>query len=173
MKALARTIYRWTGYVDVVAAKVSTFLIFVMACVVVLQVVCRYVLNNPPVWTEELSRYIMIWASFIAMGSMVRTWDCVKVDFVVERFGGRVGKAMRLGLRFLVFVLSLAMVILCLKVYPTVTRNQVTPALRISMLVPQSGIIVGMAILTLQSIAAICAEILDIGPGGGEGEQHV
>ncbi len=160
MKKLAETIYALTGHLDAVARRVSTLLIFAMAAVVVIQVAARYLMRNPMVWTEELSRYLMIWASFLAMGSMIRNWDCVKVDFIVDRLGGRAGKAVRLLLRATVFLLCLVVALLCLRVYPAVTRNQVTPALRISMLIPQAGIIVGMIILTFQSLAALAAEYL-------------
>ena len=37
----------------------------VMAAVVVLQVLTRYVLKIPLFWTEELARYLMIWAGFL------------------------------------------------------------------------------------------------------------
>ena len=169
MKHSARKYYEITGWLDSLAKWVSILLIALMAAVVVVQVVARYVMRNPFPWTEELARYLMIWSSFVAMGHMVRNWDCVKVDFLVDSLGGAVGKGVRIFLRLVVLALCLVMVYLCWTVFPSVTRNQVTPALGISMLIPQSGIIVGMALVSIQALASICAEIAGI-PSGTEKE---
>jgi len=37
-----------------------------IAVVVFLQVVCRYLLRQPLFWSEELPRYLLIWMSFLA-----------------------------------------------------------------------------------------------------------
>lgn len=168
MKHSARKLYEVTGWLDFLAKWASILFIALMAIVVVVQVVARYVMRNPFPWTEELARYLMIWSSFIAMGHMVRSWDCVKVDFLVDSFSGAIGKGVRIFLRVVVLALCLVMVYLCGTVFPAVTRNQVTPALGISMLIPQSGIIVGMALVAIQALAAICAEIAGISSGTGK-----
>jgi len=46
-------------------------LIGVITVLVSVQVFARYVLNNTPPWSEELCRYLFVWASFL--GACVAT----------------------------------------------------------------------------------------------------
>jgi TRAP-type C4-dicarboxylate transport system permease small subunit len=44
----------------------------IMALVLALQIFMRYVMNMPLIWSEELARYIFVWATFIGAGYGVR-----------------------------------------------------------------------------------------------------
>ena len=48
---------------------VAAILLMGITLVVTMQVVCRYLLKDLPPWSEELSRYLFIWAIF--MGACV------------------------------------------------------------------------------------------------------
>ena len=160
MKALAKWFYKFTGYVDFLAKWFSIATIAGMALVVVMQVVLRYIVKSPPPWTEELARYLMIWTSFVAMGAMIRNWDCVKVDLLVDKLGPRAARAANILLRLAVFGIAVYMTYLCIKVYPRVTRFQRAPALGINMIYPSAGIIAGMIMISLQALASICGELV-------------
>jgi TRAP-type transport system small permease protein len=43
-----------------------------MVCVIMLQVVARYGLQQPPVWTEELARYLMVWGGLLGATAAFR-----------------------------------------------------------------------------------------------------
>lgn len=43
-----------------------------MVCVIMLQVVARYGLRQPPVWTEELARYLMVWGGLLGATAAFR-----------------------------------------------------------------------------------------------------
>lgn len=43
-----------------------------MVCVIMLQVVSRYGLRQPPVWTEELARYLMVWGGLLGTTAAFR-----------------------------------------------------------------------------------------------------
>ncbi len=58
-------IIRSSDVVDAVLFRIAAFALVVLVAVVLLQVVARYVFFQPPVWTEELSRYLMIWAGLL------------------------------------------------------------------------------------------------------------
>ena len=47
-------------------------LLMIMMTSMAIQVFCRYVLNNPLAWTEELARYLYIWTAFLGAGYGVR-----------------------------------------------------------------------------------------------------
>jgi TRAP-type C4-dicarboxylate transport system permease small subunit len=54
-----------SNYADKLAQGVSAFILGVLLAVIILQVVARYVFDSPPVWTEELARYAMIWTGLL------------------------------------------------------------------------------------------------------------
>lgn len=58
-------IIRSSDVVDAVLFRIATLALVLLVAVVLLQVVARYVFFQPPVWTEELSRYLMIWAGLL------------------------------------------------------------------------------------------------------------
>jgi TRAP-type C4-dicarboxylate transport system permease small subunit len=50
-----------------------------------LQVVCRYVLNSPLVWSEELARYLFVWIGLVGAGAAVRTGGHFGLDLLYRR----------------------------------------------------------------------------------------
>ena len=46
----------------------AAILLIGITLVVTLQIVCRYILEELPPWSEELSRYLFIWANFVGAG---------------------------------------------------------------------------------------------------------
>jgi tripartite ATP-independent transporter DctM subunit len=62
---------------------VAAFLIGIML-VVSMQVVCRYILRELPSWSEELSRYLFIWANFLGAGVALVRGSHVSIDSLVS-----------------------------------------------------------------------------------------
>lgn len=62
---MKRLIIKSSDVVDAVLFRIAAFALILLVAVVLLQVVARYVFFQPPVWTEEASRYLMIWAGLL------------------------------------------------------------------------------------------------------------
>ncbi|MEQ3554778.1 TRAP transporter small permease [Pseudonocardia nematodicida] len=56
---------RWDERLMTVEAWVATAFLVALVVLVGTQVVTRYVLARPPVWTEETARYTLIWLTFV------------------------------------------------------------------------------------------------------------
>lgn len=56
---------------------------------VALQVVSRYVFSSPYTWTEELSRYSLVWLTFIAAGLVMARGRHISVDIIAGALGRR------------------------------------------------------------------------------------
>lgn len=63
---------------------VSSSLIWLVLFTIMLQVIFRYVLRKPLIWTEELSRYMMIWLVFSGAFLLARDGEHVRIDFFVN-----------------------------------------------------------------------------------------
>jgi tripartite ATP-independent transporter DctM subunit len=62
---------------------VAVFLICI-ALVITMQVVCRYILRELPSWSEELSRYLFIWANFLGACIALVRGSHVSIDSLVS-----------------------------------------------------------------------------------------
>lgn len=61
------------------------FFFFIIMCVFVgMQLFFRFVLNNPLLYTEEVSRAAYVWLSFIGMSYVTRIREHIRVDFFVN-----------------------------------------------------------------------------------------
>ncbi len=65
--------------------------------ILILQIAFRYVLNAPLVWTEELARYLYIWACYLGAAVALRRGNHIVIALVLERLPPRVGGAVALG----------------------------------------------------------------------------
>lgn len=54
----------------------------ILLVAVLLQVISRLALPNPPVWTEELSRFCLIFAAALGVGLALRSGELVGVDVI-------------------------------------------------------------------------------------------
>lgn len=57
------------------------------------EVVMRYVFLAPTIWAEEMSRFLQIWATYIAAATVLRHRQLIAITVVVERLGPRGRKA--------------------------------------------------------------------------------
>lgn len=55
---------------------------------VIIQIAVRYLFEFPAPWTEELSRYAFVWASFLAAAPIVGSNQHFMIDMLVESLSG-------------------------------------------------------------------------------------
>ena len=63
----------------------AAMLLICITLVVTMQIVCRYILKELPPWSEELSRYLFIWANFVGAGVALARSSHVSIDSLVAR----------------------------------------------------------------------------------------
>lgn len=109
-------------------------LVAVMSGSILLQVFCRYFLNNPLVWSEELARFCLIWITFFGATVALHSNSLVSVDLLVEKLPD-IYKKIILTLNY-VFMIAMCGFLLYLSlkllVNPSVTMQK-SSALRIPM----------------------------------------
>lgn len=129
------------------------FVVFwVLAFVVFLQFFSRYVLNSSFAWTEEIARYLLIWATFFGLVMVVRK----ESNIAVEIFYRWMPMGMRRVLSTVVDLISVAffakMTLLCIQLAQR-TRQSMT-----SIDWPKSliywGVTAGLAVCTLYALYA-------------------
>jgi TRAP-type C4-dicarboxylate transport system permease small subunit len=98
----------------------------------VLQIVARFILMVSIPWTDELARYLMIWASFVGLGVAYRKRELISVRFFREKLPPHLLKVALIVSDLLCSLFAIVIVIygfkLCL-----LNAGQVSPSMRVSL----------------------------------------
>ena len=128
-------------------------LLIVIAVVMMLQVIMRYVFNASLSWAEEASRYAFVWSALISIGYTIKENSILKVDTLVE--------ALPAGLKRLMITLinvsvTLFFGFLLYHSIPAIQRvirtGQTSPALKIPLGWIYFAAIAGFFLATLRSV---------------------
>jgi len=66
--------------------RVSVFAVCLMFLTVVVQIIARYVFSSPPVWTEDVARYAMVWTGLMGATLSFKTQsDAVLMESVFPK----------------------------------------------------------------------------------------
>ncbi len=119
-----------------------------MVVAVFLQVIFRYVINNPLNWSEELSRYVFIWACMLGASIGIKKKAHYGLDAVVKLTSAKNQKTVA------IFLYTLISIFLIVLIYFGVNLNkeiylQTAPGLEISMSIPYSAIPTGALLMLL------------------------
>ncbi len=82
---MLKTIDRISDACGVLAAG----LFFVIGGMISYEVVARYVFNAPTIWSEEMSRFAQIWATYLAAAYVLRHRGLIAITVLTERLGAR------------------------------------------------------------------------------------
>ena len=104
---------------------------FVLICAVLTQVLGR-TFGSSPVWTEELTRYAMLYTVTFGAGLSLRSGDLVNVDVVCEALPGKGPWALRLFSAVATLVLCVVLIPAAWK-YVSIGAFQTSPALGVRM----------------------------------------
>jgi TRAP-type C4-dicarboxylate transport system permease small subunit len=77
---------RLLGILDKIADYMVGFLMLMLMVIGGAQVFSRYILNYSLTWSEELSRYILVWLVFMAIGVGLRRRAHIGMNVIVTRF---------------------------------------------------------------------------------------
>jgi TRAP-type C4-dicarboxylate transport system permease small subunit len=68
-----------------VLAKVEECVLMVcfstIAVALLMQIIFRYALNSPLIWTEELSRYLLVWITFLGINYALRRNKHIRMEY--------------------------------------------------------------------------------------------
>lgn len=102
----------------------------VMAVLVFVSVALRYLTNDAILWAEELSRYLMVWLTFLGVGPVLRLGGHVAVDNLHVAVSPRAAQALRFAVAALVLGFAAYMTYAGLG-YVARSWRQTTPVLHI------------------------------------------
>ena len=137
--------------IDKIIIWTCAILLVLMTLDLLVGVFCRYVLFNPFMWTEEVSRYMMVWVAGLAMSSCIKRGEHLSIWFLVNFLPQGVAFVLDLFLKVILFCF---LVILTWYGVDLVHSNLEfsSQALDISMAVPVSAVPVAGALMLIQLV---------------------
>lgn len=132
----------------------------VMAAVLLAQVFMRYFMRSPFVWSEELARYILVWAAILGVSLAVREGRHIRVDFLPMVLGPRSQTLFMVIAHLGVLVFSAVIVWESL---PLIQRlrmiGQTSPALNVPMWTVYLAVPVGFGLTALRTLQALWLDL--------------
>lgn len=154
--------------VDKIVRWICIVLTFLMFVSISYQVIGRYVTKSSIAWTEETSRYCMIWLAFLGSSTLVRNWENSSVTFLVQRLPAKAQKYTSVAHIVIMLAFMLTIFIISCQEVPKYSLREISPALRISMFVPKSSILFGSGIISFQLLWKLVDSLLAMKEGKNE-----
>ena len=142
------------GFADKLA-KTTLFVIKVLTGILVVTVLIgvffRYVVRDSLSWTEELARYLMIWAALLAVSVGIKDKEHVGIQLLIKQFPPLITKI----ITFIVYIIIMVFLgVLTFKGYQVAdkAKTQLSLALNISMYWPLMSIPVSGVLAIIQQL---------------------
>ncbi|HBM58910.1 TRAP transporter small permease [Salipiger marinus] len=135
---------------------ILAIILFALVAILAAQVVFRYLVGSPLVWSEELARYLLVWCTFIGVSLAVREGRNISVDLLPVMCGARWLRA------FAVLALVGSAVFFALMVWYSVPLTQriakigqASPGLGLQMWLVYAAVPVGLGMAFLRALQAL------------------
>lgn len=160
---IVKFVIRVLDKVDLALSKLENFiccfLIVVMACIIFLQIICRFA-KFPLVWSEELGRFMFIWLIYFSVCVSTRREThlcCDILPIILHDVGKIVVKIISnvLCLVFFIFVAYHGVGV----IQKLIVRPQVSAAMQVNMIWAYIGPYVGAFIASIHYVILIVREI--------------
>lgn len=130
------------------------------------QVVYRYFITpfidraGAAVWTEEISRYIFIWISYIAVGVAIRKRSSIRIDFVYQMLPARLQRISWIFVELIFLALTFTIAYYGWGQIERLQRfPQHTAAMRIPFLIPYLILPLGFGLMSLRLLQSMIKQI--------------
>lgn len=128
-------------------------------CFITLQTFYRYIVSNlletagAMVWTEEVSRYIFIWITYLALCVAIRKRSSIRVDIIYDKLPDRWKEISWIVVHGCFLLLTLVIAITgCDQIERLIQYPQYTTATRIPYLIPYLVLPIGFGLMSLRLI---------------------
>lgn len=146
---------------DAVLARVSVILMTALVFTVLFQVFMRFVVQSPVTFTEELSRFLLIWLGLFASAYAYRLRLHLALDLLVLKLQGDRRKALNVCIHSLIGLFALGVLVYggSQLVWLTYILQQYSAALGVSMSVVYSVLPISGLAITIYAADFILQEL--------------
>ncbi|MGI9417435.1 MAG: TRAP transporter small permease [Geminicoccaceae bacterium] len=133
----------------------------VLAVILIAAVFYRYALNNAIAWSEEGSKYLMVWLTFLGAPIALRHAAHINIDLLVKLFPPRGRQAFYLAIN-LVIILTMGILLVKGYEFAELGARQVASSFNFSMVWMYVAVPIGSALTCLVAIELALKALLGI-----------
>ncbi len=131
----------------------SSLSLVMMTCITVVQVFNRYVLQNSLDWSEEIARYLFIWAVYVGCSYATQMNRHLEVTVVRNMFGGKFAKPVTIAAYLCTILFCVCATVWGIKFVMFLSNTgQKTPALEIQAYWVFLSVPVGMGLMAFRTM---------------------
>ena len=154
-----------------ISGYIQAWLIFILMCLVLVEVTTRYILNSPLAISNELGGFALVCITFMGLAYTWKERGHVRVEFIFKMFPLK----MQQWVRFLTVICALGFAIILIKasydfVQVSVFFQDRSERLRIPLVYPQLSLLVGSGLLTLQLVGEVLKSLQSIISSSGDNQ---
>lgn len=151
--------------IDKVLSFFEENVIFILLLTMLLAVfsnfVSRYFFNTTLGWAEELSRYLLIWSTFIAASYGVKKGAHITLDVLVIYLSEKANKVLRATSYIISMVFCVLVVYIGIPfINDLIATNQLSPSLRLPMYIVYGSIVLGSILMFIRYLLLFISDIL-------------
>ena len=94
--------------------KGTVFVCVLMTAAITVQVFCRYILNLPLTWSQELGKFCLVWLTFLGGSYVLRRKKHISINIIMSRTSEKVQRITAL------FINILALIVLGVVIYESI-----------------------------------------------------
>ncbi|MCC8164743.1 MAG: TRAP transporter small permease [Planctomycetes bacterium] len=164
--AVVKVYHLFSRLIDCICGALCVICVAAMVVLTGAQIICREFFTALH-WSEELIRYLLVWATFLGAGSVYRRSGHISVGVVQDRVPPHLRTGMRILCHLLCGAFFVVVVVYGLD-YAAMQSRQLSAALRIPMSRVYMAIPVGCAIMAVHVVDRLLA-MIDERPDRKEG----
>lgn len=148
---------------DKLETVILSILVAAIVLVMLLQIICRYVLNNSLIWSEEFCRYCYIYFMFIGTSLAVKEKSTLRVDAIIFLLPEKVRKLLAVVVDVIVFLM---LIYLAYWSFPTIKsmylKGGYSPALKLPVYIVYLSIPIGFILSIVRYLQQFYRMLRDV-----------
>ena len=143
-----------------------TLLLVAIACIMLAQIIARYIFRSALSWSDELTRYMLVWAGFLSVSYCVKKRVSIKIEQLQNALPKRLIPVIRMIRHTIVFAYCVVMIPYAITyVKQAAASGATSAAMRIPMVWIQCAPLVGFILLAVRVAQAWLREAGNIKKG--------
>ncbi|MCQ2500863.1 MAG: TRAP transporter small permease [Lachnospiraceae bacterium] len=144
-------------------------LLAAIACIMLAQIIARYVFKNALTWSDEMARYMLVWSGFLSVSYCVKKRVSIKIEQLQNAMPEKVIPAIRLIRHVIVFAFCVIMIPYSITyVQQALASGATSAAMKLPMTWIQSAPLVGFVLLAVRVLQAAIREVNNLMKGGAK-----
>ncbi|EKN63249.1 TRAP transporter small permease [Schinkia azotoformans] len=160
MKNITLKYIKLVDFLNKIFGYALAFSMAFMSVIIFWQVFSRYVVGSSLAWSEELSRFLMIYMVAIGSALALRDGKLIAVEIIPEILKGKVKRILIILVHLISIVFYIILMIYGLKVAESF-GNQIAPGTHISMYFIYLSLPIGGLLLLLNSVTCILEQFIE------------